>query len=190
MLSVQPQIKYGSGARSKIPENPYKCDQCGRKFKLMGALMQHQVGKNTIFWNIKPFFRSSPTGSTEDWLLWLEKRKIDTTGKLAHLTVYLLLLISSNEIISSMYSSRSLPCNIDRFVIFSHLTQQLESMYMRLRENALKFFAFKSPLGITSEPHFTSFNDLRNMDISTQQWQMGSHKLYLQILSPCVRSKH
>merc|ERR1711953_768222 len=49
MLSSQPQLEYvGSAARYNIPDRPYQCPQCYKKFKHMGGMMQHQESNHGI----------------------------------------------------------------------------------------------------------------------------------------------
>ena len=46
MLSGQPQLEYhGAGTRYAVPDLPYKCHLCHKKFRDMGGMMQHQVWK-------------------------------------------------------------------------------------------------------------------------------------------------
>ena len=46
MLSGQPQLEYhGAGTRYAVPDLPYKCNLCHKKFRDMGGMMQHQVWK-------------------------------------------------------------------------------------------------------------------------------------------------
>ena len=53
MLSSQPQLEYsGSGGRYNIPERPYKCNQCEKNFKDLGGMMQHQVRKEFMSYEI------------------------------------------------------------------------------------------------------------------------------------------
>ena len=48
MLSGQPQLEYhGAGTRYAVPDLPYKCHLCHKKFRDMGGMMQHQVWKKT-----------------------------------------------------------------------------------------------------------------------------------------------
>ena len=49
MLSGQPQLEYhGAGTRYAVPDLPYKCHLCHKKFRDMGGMMQHQVWKKTL----------------------------------------------------------------------------------------------------------------------------------------------
>ena len=49
MLSGQPQLEYhGAGTRYAVPDLPYKCHLCHKKFRDMGGMMQHQVWKKSI----------------------------------------------------------------------------------------------------------------------------------------------
>ena len=63
MLSSQPQLEYvGSAARYNIPDRPYQCPQCDKKFKHMGGMMQHQVREENIVKEIQLVFRSLTMG--------------------------------------------------------------------------------------------------------------------------------
>ena len=49
MLSGQPQLEYhGAGTRYAVPDLPYKCHLCHKKFRDMGGMMQHQVWKKNM----------------------------------------------------------------------------------------------------------------------------------------------
>ena len=64
MLSGQPQLEYhGAGTRYAVPDLPYKCGLCHKKFRDMGGMMQHQVCKKALetSYPCNPLFRTLPT---------------------------------------------------------------------------------------------------------------------------------
>ena len=48
MLANPPALEYNCGTRTgAVPDIPYKCQACGKKYKQVSSLMQHQVWRKT-----------------------------------------------------------------------------------------------------------------------------------------------
>ena len=81
MLSGQPQLEYhGAGTRYAVPDLPYKCGLCHKKFRDMGGMMQHQVWKKALETSnpCNQLFRTLPTMLwTKDWPF-VKRRKFKT----------------------------------------------------------------------------------------------------------------